>query len=258
MSDIVIDDILDISLKAGVLILENGGETYRAEKTCVKVAKALGAPDASAFVTPTLVIVSAYDNENHCHTAMRRVSLRTVNLAKISQLNDLARRLTARGKQTEPKQAEHLLDRIDKAPRHGNFPLTVMAAFSAFFFAFMFGSNLKEALIAFVIGALLRIVLIFLDKVHVNGFLVSLISGGLISTLCELVLFFGFVPSSVTIMTAVLMQVVPGMAIVNAIRDLLAGDLIAGTARLVDAFMVAAGLSAGSAFGILVFSNVHI
>ena len=77
-----------------------------------------------------------------------------------------------------------------------------------------------------------------------------------ISSLCETALVFGFLQSSVTVMTAVLMQVVPGMAIVNAIRDLISGDLMAGTARLVDAFMVAAGLSVGAAFGILVFSNV--
>ena len=51
------------------------------------------------------------------------------------------------------------------------------------------------------------------------------------------------------------MQVVPGIAIVNAIRDIIAGDLVAGTARLVEAFMIAAGLSIGSVFGLLIFTN---
>ena len=59
-------------------------------------------------------------------------------------------------------------------------------------------------------------------------------------------------------MTAALMQVVPGLAIVNAIRDLISGDLMSGTARLVEAFMIAAGLSIGSIFGVLVFSHVII
>lgn len=257
MNEILIDDVVDISLKAGALVLENGGETYRAEETCVHVARALGARDASAFVTPTVVIVSVLDSNNSCHTAMQRITSRTVNLRKISQVNDLTRRLTRRGKLTNPSQAERILGRISMAPGHRPVRMVVMAAFSALFFTLMFGGGVKEAACGFVIGALLRVVLIFLDKFHLNSFIVSVTSGGLISVLCETVLVLGIVPSSVTVMTAVLMQVVPGMAIVNAIRDLIAGDLMAGNARLVDAFMVAAGLSAGSAFGILVFSNVR-
>ena len=52
------------------------------------------------------------------------------------------------------------------------------------------------------------------------------------------------------------MQVVPGLAIVNAIRDIIAGDLVSGAARTLEAFMVAAGLSAGSVLGLLVFSRL--
>ena len=49
------------------------------------------------------------------------------------------------------------------------------------------------------------------------------------------------------------MQVVPGLAIVNAIRDLIEGDLVSGAARLLDAFMVAAGLSVGAVFALYMF-----
>jgi len=256
MDSMLINDVMDISLQAGVLILENGGETYRAEETCVNVAKSLGATDASAFVTPTVVIVTVTDKDHKAHTAMQRITNRTVNLRKISQVNNLTRRLSLRGKRTNLSQAENLLAKIRQAPGHSKGKLLWMAGFSAFFFSLMFGGNWKEAITAFVIGMILRIELIFLEKFHLNSFILSVISGGLISILCELVIVIGIVPATITVMTAVLMQVVPGMAIVNAIRDLIAGDLIAGTARLVDAFMVAAGLSVGSVFGVLVFSHV--
>ena len=57
-------------------------------------------------------------------------------------------------------------------------------------------------------------------------------------------------------MTSVLMQVVPGLAIVNAIRDMIAGDLVAGNARLIEAFMIAAGLSVGAVTGMLLFGGL--
>ena len=168
----------------------------------------------------------------------------------------MARELTLKGKDVNPVEAENSLAKIREAPGHGKIKLLLMAGFSAFFFSFMFGGNLKEGFTAFFIGMILRLELIFMEKLNLNSFIFSVINGGVISILCELVIVIGFVPATITVMTAVLMQVVPGMAIVNAIRDFIAGDLIAGTARLVDAFMVAAGLSIGSVCGVLLFSYV--
>lgn len=251
-----IDDIMDIAVQAGTLVLENGGETYRAEETCVRIAKALGASNASAFVTPTVLIVSILDKDRHGHTTMNRITNRSVNLRKIAQINDLSRRLARRGKSVDPLVVEHMLARIRSAPNHGFISLSLMGGFAGFFFALMFGCSFLQALCAFVIGLLLRIMLLVLEKSGLNTFILSALSGGLVSALCELFFLFGIVPVSMEIMTAALMQVVPGLAIVNAIRDLISGDLMSGTARLMEAFMIAAGLSIGSIFGVLVFSHV--
>ena len=57
-------------------------------------------------------------------------------------------------------------------------------------------------------------------------------------------------------MIATLMQVVPGLAIVNGIRDLISGDLVSGTARIIDAFMIAAGLSTGAVTVFVIMSKL--
>ena len=41
MNRIDVDDIQQIASAAGAVVLENGGETYRAEKTVVRTAAAL-------------------------------------------------------------------------------------------------------------------------------------------------------------------------------------------------------------------------
>jgi len=47
------------------------------------------------------------------------------------------------------------------------------------------------------------------------------------------------------IVVSSVMPMVPGVAITNAIRDTLHGDLISGVARTLDAFIVAASIAAG-------------
>ena len=237
------------------MVLENGGETYRAEETCVRMARAMGARRASAFVTPTLVMVSVQDDDCRSHTAMRRITARTVNLRKIALLNDLSRRLVQRGC-NDVARVSRLLERIDHSPGHSFWSMVAMGGFTGFFFGLMFGCSLGQALCAFVIGFLLRIFLLWIGRFNLNAFIVSVVSGGFISVCCQLIYLLGIVPESVEMMTAALMQVVPGLALVNSIRDLIAGDLLSGTARLMDAFMVATGLSVGSVLGVVVFAHV--
>ncbi len=43
------------------------------------------------------------------------------------------------------------------------------------------------------------------------------------------------------------MLLVPGLSITNAMRDTMSGDLVAGTARAVEAFFITVGIVAGSA-----------
>ena len=79
-------EVLAISIRSASMILENGGETYRAEETATHTAISLGAKTATAFVTPTVVQVSYTDSKDSFHTAFRRVTRREVNLKKISQI----------------------------------------------------------------------------------------------------------------------------------------------------------------------------
>ncbi len=253
---ICVDDMNEIVLRAASIVLENGGETYRTEDTVVYIAKSLGAVSASAFVTPTVIMFSWVDNENHHHATFKRITKRVVNLRKVAQVNDLSRRLMKRGRTSNSKQVENLLNRIEKAPEYSKTTIIIAAAVSSFMFSFMFGGNWKDGVAALCIGFILRVVVIWQQKLFLNSFITSLISGGIISVLSELVYFTHFINSPVIITTAVLMQVVPGLAIVNAIRDIIAGDLVSGNARIVEAFMIAAGLSIGSVLGLFCFSGV--
>ena len=46
------------------------------------------------------------------------------------------------------------------------------------------------------------------------------------------------------------MNLVPGIAITNVMRDILGGDLIAGIIKLVESLMVAAGIALGAGIAI--------
>ena len=263
------EDILDISVEAGMIILQNGGETYRTEETMIAMAESLGVKSASAFVTPTVVMLTCSDPEGRSVTRIQRINDRSINLGKIAQVNELSRRLSdegrpdpARGKNEAGSGKERLdeiasvLDRIRKAPLHHPVTVVLAAALASFFFSLLFMGSIREALLAFAIGAVLRLVLFLVNPLALSGFIVSVLGGAVISLLSNAAAFSGIVSSPGNISISVLMALVPGLAIVNSIRDIIAGDLMAGSARLLEAFVIAAALSLGAAFGLMLFPSL--
>ena len=112
---ITCEDMIDIAIRAGAIVLENGGETYRTEATVNKIARALGAKTVSSFVTPTVIQFSYTDDNDHYHTAIRRIKKRGVNLDKIALIDELTRRIEKKKKTYGPHFIESLLSRIENA-----------------------------------------------------------------------------------------------------------------------------------------------
>lgn len=56
----------------------------------------------------------------------------------------------------------------------------------------------------------------------------------------------GFGNSMNKIIIGSLMPLVPGLSITNAIRDIIAGELVAGLSKLTEAFLIAAAIAIGA------------
>ena len=52
------------------------------------------------------------------------------------------------------------------------------------------------------------------------------------------------------------MNLVPGLVFVNAIRDFISGDLIAGSSRLMEAIMIATSLAVGAGVILKIYTTI--
>ena len=66
---------------AGVILLENGAETYRVEETMSRICEQYGASVVDAFATPTILIVSFSYHDQLVHN-IKRIHSRSVDLHK--------------------------------------------------------------------------------------------------------------------------------------------------------------------------------
>ncbi|MCD2345310.1 threonine/serine exporter family protein [Clostridium guangxiense] len=236
--------VLNLAAHAGKIILENGAETYRVEETMVKICTAFDIKDADSFVTPTGIMLSITCNNGEIVSAVRRVQSRTVNLEKISKINNLSR--TIQKSRLSIDDVEKELKVIESDKSYSNLTMIFFAGIGAAFFTLIFGGGLTDFFVSLIIGFLIKYVSIVFSKINLNDFFVNII-GGSISALTALIFYkLGVIHSVDKSIIGSIMLLVPGLAITNAVRDTIAGDLVSGVTRGLEAFLTAVGIAVGT------------
>ncbi len=233
---------------AGRIILENGGETYRAEDTVVHMAQALGLKEVDVFGIPSGLFISYTDEDGERETSVCRVFLRGTHLSRVDAVNQLSRRLTA-----GTLAPGELLHELRRAARIGSDLPRWYGALTAFLtaagFAVMFGGGLVDMLVGGVSAALCALTPLLLRDRDEGG-MGSVLLGGLGCAFLPLV-FHKLTGLGVTeaMIAGAIMPLVPGLSMTNAVQDILRGDMVSGVAHAARAVMVAALLAGGALIG---------
>lgn len=237
--------------KAGMILLENGAETNRVEDTMQRLCKAYGATIVDTYATPTLLIVSFTLNGQLVHN-IKRIHIQSTNLARIDAVNSLSRQACAG--LLSCQQLDEKLDEV-KAYRPYSIPARILgASVCTFGFALFFHGTLPDAICSFVIGAVVQAFMIMLNRYHISAVFRNILGGALLSGLS--VTASRFIPvTGSTVSISVLMLLVPGLAITNAIRDSVNGDLVAGLARGLESILTAISIAVGSGFILLLLGG---
>ena len=233
--------VLEVATYAGRIILENGGETYRVEDTVCRICEAYGF-EAQCFATITGIISSVKDRDGKPVALTERITTRTTNLDKIHKVNAVAREIS----NFSPDELMLLIKQIDSGLTYSEMKVFIAHCLGAASFSGMFGGTPKDFLGAFIIGGGIYFLKRISDKIELNPYLMYSAGGCMASVLAFLFFKLNIITSVDITTIGSIMLLVPGMAITNAIRDIIAGDLVAGMARAAEAMIIATCLAIGS------------
>lgn len=236
--------ILHIAAEAGRIILQSGGETYRVEETMLRICYAFKVKHADSFVTPTGIMISLIDKNNETVSLIKRINNRTVNLEKISKVNNLSREINTNPMALE--LVEQRLIEIDTTSGYSNTILILASAFIAGFFTLLFGGTFKDFLVSIFIGIIIKIISITLNNMQLNDFFINSLGGSVATLLALISVRLNLGNHEDKIIIGSIMLLVPGLIITNSIRDTIAGDLISGISRAIEAIFVAVAIAVGS------------
>lgn len=221
------NEIVEVCLLAGKIMLESGGETYRVEDTMMRIAASFGIPRSHSYVTPTGIIFSI-DKKNS--TQFIRISERSTDLQKVALVNSISRRIS-NGELTLEEAYEQLKEVEAQKFAYPLWLQVIAAAIASGCFAVMLGggwSNFLPSLLSGGTGFYCFEMIHRLIKIRFFAeFFASFVAGGM----ALLMMMAGLGEDLGKMMIGSVMPLVPGLAITNAVRDLMAGHLIAGLSR---------------------------
>lgn len=241
-------EVLDIATCMGYYILKNGGEISRAEDTVERIGLAYGMDSVHVFALGHLIIVSM-EKDDVSMSQTRRIKSCVTNLHQVEEFNSLSRKIC----QTLPpyKEVAKEIEKTNDLPRYPYWVFVLAFALVAGGFAVFFGGGIKEGIVSFAIGALLKPVLTAFERLKSAPFFTNAAGAAVTVTLTQTasLLLGGLNQEAVNI--GVLMNLVPGVLLTNCIRDFVATDYVSGTAKIVETLLTAAAIALGVSVSLL-------
>ena len=229
------DKLLNISVELGCRLMSSGAEIYRVEESVRRLLQAYGLDSPEVFAISNCVIVSIATPEGHPITRMRRIAGHGTDIELLERCNDLCRRLCV---QTPPLEEAQVLLGYGIAPA---------------FFSPLFGGGVGDTLSALMGGLAVGFCLLYAGRfIGSNSFFRTAICSAVASLVSLMLVRLGLGRSVDTVTISVLMVLVPGVALTNAMREIMAGDIISGLSRAADSILTAAAIAIGTAVGLAI------
>ena len=117
-------------------------------------------------------------------------------------------------------------------------------------FTLFFGGTLRDALCGGLCGLAIGVALTAMTWLKTNLFFKSMIGAAISALLALGLTHVGLGQHSEKIIIGALMALVPGIIFTNAIRDVMAGDMVAGISKIADALLTGVSVALGTAYAL--------
>ncbi|MGF0033003.1 GNAT family N-acetyltransferase [Bariatricus sp. SGI.154] len=255
-SEVDIKKVVDFALEAGRILLKSGAEIFRVEETITRICNRFHVEYVDTFTLSHAIFVTAEHGTEKAYTKVKQVPLSGSHLGIVAEVNDLSREISAGHISME--EASKRLKEIEKMPQQKGYFQILAAGLSSGCYGYLLGANLLESVMAFFIGCFLYIWVLIAQRHKMSKMIVNIVGGAIMTALAIVIL---RIPGLHGIqlggmIVGAIMPLVPGLAFVNAIRDIADSDFLSGTVRMIDALLVFVYIAIGVGLTLSIYNNM--
>lgn len=236
-------------IKLGKALHKFGTPAYRLEAHLQSVSDALGI-QASFIVTPTtMTFILSGDDEHQNYNHLLRVVPGEIDLGSLARTDELVDELTS-GLRTLPEALERLEEISNKPNPYGRFLTFLAFGGSSGAFAMLMHTSWNDVIWSTVLGLVVCLFVFWSERSkRVTQMLEPLAALTCALLASAITLIDPSINAPLVILSSII-AFIPGLALTLGLSELAARNLMAGTARIMDAVMVLFKLYFGAVLGI--------
>lgn len=246
-------DELETVLYAGNLLLSSGAEIYRAEETMHRIADAMHIKDLDAYVTNRGIFASGNVPGKGIESRIMSVPDKELNIDKIEAVNELSREVCS-----NCMDLSYLRASLHKIADVGeqNVAEKILSYFlGAGCFSYAIGTSFRDSLCAAIIGSLVGFYMIWSKYRIKSRVLITIIASVLTAVLSHFCVAIGLGSKLSFIIIGAMMDLVPGVAFVNSVREFSQNNFATGQTLLTSALLTCVSMASGVALVELLVSG---
>lgn len=244
------DKLLDMATDMGYQLMYSGAEIYRVEESIFRLLLAYGLNEPQVFAIPNAIIVSVTTPEGHAITRMRRIPSHGTDIELLERCNSLCRQLCSQVPPLDEAQ-QSVSTLVRDLPQYSPSQVLMGYGLAPAFFTAMFGGSMRDTLCALICGVIVGVCQIYGGRLlGANGFFRTVVCSAVAALTSYWTVQMGLGDNVDSIIIGVLMLLVPGVALTNAMREIMAGDIVSGLSRTAEAILVASAIALGAALGL--------
>jgi len=248
------DAFVNMVAAVGGSLLENGAEIYRVEESMQRIFDAYGITKYNVFAIPSCIILTVSDDEGHSYTKLLRIEAKGTNLYMVERFNGLCRNICKDTPEFEKVHDD--IKKINEEPQYNFFLQILSRALIASAFTLFFGGTISDAIFALGCGAAIKFTTHIMGKFRLNSFFTNIMASAAASAFAVFAVHIGWADNVDKMIIGTFMNLVPGVAITNLMRDMISGDLMAGVIKLTEALLVALAIALGAGMTLSVYHMV--
>ena len=238
-------DELETVLYAGNLLLSSGAEIFRAEETMHRIADAMHIKDMDAYVTNRGIFASGNVPGKGIESRIMSVPDKELNIDKIEAVNELSREVCS-----NRMDLLYLKTSLQNIANMGeqNVAEKILSYFlGAGCFSYAIGTSFQDSLCAAIIGSLVGFYMIWSKYRIKSRVLITIIASVLTAVLSHFCVAIGLGSKLSFIIIGAMMDLVPGVAFVNSVREFSQNNFATGQTLLTSALLTCVSMASGVA-----------
>ena len=249
-----IHEILNFCVNLSRQMVLAGANLERVHLAIEFICRAYGLKDLSIFLLSTHVSVSAYDEFGNYSIRQASIPPAGIHLERLKSLNQLSYKVAEITPNT--KLLEKMLERSLQVRDYSDLIVLLGRVSAMSCLCFIFGGGIFEFLTVAGVTAFVHFIMKFFEKSGLDRILVDALTTWLATVAAIVFILVGLQSNLAVVMITVLMLMIPGVPLVNAMRNLFCNYEINGILQIFKIVIETLALAMGVFVAFAMFENV--